>query len=237
MKLNRCVGCGAEQDYMKHYIVPYSYRTLFPDRFKTHLPHDIVLLCAKRCHWRAQQQVHHRMTALEEQLRRQRHHHTHDATTALSASSSSSAHAELVDFDMQRVRSAATALLQWKAHLPEHQIQKYNHRVCAWVAPDNATDSNNSSESSEPTQEQLEAASRLECRSPNPHYIPGAVLVVDSLKVRAANNKDEDDDLLFDEVALSEFVRDWRRHFIDVVRPQCLPTGWSVDAPVQSDHC
>jgi hypothetical protein len=35
--------------YLRHSIVPHTYRRHFPLRFKSHLSHDIVLLCLK-CH-------------------------------------------------------------------------------------------------------------------------------------------------------------------------------------------
>lgn len=240
IKQNRCVGCGAERDYMKHYIVPYSYRTLFPDHFKTHLPHDIVILCASRCHLRAQQAVHYRMNTLEHRERQRRQNMDLHPT---------SGQAELVDLYKYRVRSAATALLQWKAKLPENKIAAYERLVCEWARnnksecpgdDDNentidAADAGNSSLT--PTLEQLETASLLQCRSPNPHFVSGAELIVDFLRSDSSKKKkNDDDDATFDEGALSDFVRGWRQHFLDVVRPRYLPKGWSVDAPVQSDR-
>ena len=246
-KFNRCVGCGAEHDYMKHYIVPHSYRTLFPDHFKTHLPHDIVLLCASRCQLRAQQETHHRMKELEER-ERQRQTLSRDLHPT-------SGQAEIVDRYKDRVRSAATALLRWKAKLPDRQIEQYERLVCDWVrnsdtlledvgsAGDLSKDRNEAGgsdyDSSKPSLQQLEIASMLQCRSPNPHYVSGAELVVNALKTKPAVNKDNGgsaDDYVFDEEALAKFVRDWRRLFLDEIHPQFLPNGWSVDAPVQSDH-
>ena len=48
-KRNICVACGSSIGLMRHYVVPYSYRRLLPTKFKSHLPHDIVLLCMD-CH-------------------------------------------------------------------------------------------------------------------------------------------------------------------------------------------
>lgn len=45
-KENICVKCGrGDFHMMRHHIVPVTYRTLFPKRFKSHMSHDIVLLC------------------------------------------------------------------------------------------------------------------------------------------------------------------------------------------------
>lgn len=43
-KRNVCVSCGDDQHHMRHYVVPYCYRTLLPEKYKTHMPHDIVIM-------------------------------------------------------------------------------------------------------------------------------------------------------------------------------------------------
>lgn len=37
--------CGKEGDYLRHNIVPHCYRSLFPEAYKSHLSHDVVLVC------------------------------------------------------------------------------------------------------------------------------------------------------------------------------------------------
>jgi hypothetical protein len=36
------------------------------------------------------------------------------------------------------------------------------------------------------------------------------------------------------EAALEEFVRGWRRHFLDTMQPKYLPSFWSVDSRVRN---
>jgi hypothetical protein len=31
---------------------------------------------------------------------------------------------------------------------------------------------------------------------------------------------------------ISQFIVDWRKHFIDTVNPRHMPTGWRIDNPV-----
>lgn len=227
IKENRCVGCGVERDYMKHYIVPYCYRTKFPDHFKTHLPHDIVILCASRCHLRAQQATYHRMNTLEQRERKRRQKIDLSPT---------SGQAELVDPYKYRVRSAATALLQWKAKLPDSTISSYEQIISEWAREHESTLVDAADDKNTPTLRQLEAASLLECRSPNPLFVSGAELLVDTLRSRRKNDGGGGGDGALDEDALTDFVRGWRQHFLDIVHPRYLPKGWSVDAPVQSDR-
>eukprot|EP00798_Chlamydomonas_sp_ICE-L_P022879 gene22879-30054_t len=53
-KENRCCVCGLDGEYLRHQIVPRCYRSRFPGMYKTHLSHDIVLMC-RACHQMFQQ--------------------------------------------------------------------------------------------------------------------------------------------------------------------------------------
>lgn len=41
--------CGSEGEYLRHSVVPHCYRQHFPPAMKSHLSHDIVLMC-QACH-------------------------------------------------------------------------------------------------------------------------------------------------------------------------------------------
>lgn len=49
VKENRCVVCGTDETLTKHHVVPYQFRSLFPDHLKSHDCHDVLLVCRK-CH-------------------------------------------------------------------------------------------------------------------------------------------------------------------------------------------
>ena len=51
---NMCVCCGATENFSRFHVVPSLYRTHFPDDFKSHRSHDVVLLCFD-CHNKASQ--------------------------------------------------------------------------------------------------------------------------------------------------------------------------------------
>lgn len=46
---NHCVVCGTSEELTKHHCVPSCFRKYFPDEYKTHTSHDVLLLCRK-CH-------------------------------------------------------------------------------------------------------------------------------------------------------------------------------------------
>ena len=44
-KKNQCVVCGSENNLLRFQIVPAKYRSFFPEKFKAHRSHDVLLLC------------------------------------------------------------------------------------------------------------------------------------------------------------------------------------------------
>ena len=48
-KENLCVVCGDEDSLTKHHIVPTCFRRHFPAEYKSHLSHDVLLVC-EACH-------------------------------------------------------------------------------------------------------------------------------------------------------------------------------------------
>jgi hypothetical protein len=203
LKENRCFVCGDDDaGYMRHYVVPYSYRRRFPVQYKTHLPHDVVITCPA-CHVRAEQASAARQRDLEDAARR-------DA-----ALPPGSERPEICDRGKNAIRSAALALRKRRQELPAGRIAECENLVRQWA-------------DAELTEDVLERAAGLETRRPNPAFVSGVDLVVQSL-LQSDDHDDCDGD------RLADFVRDWRRHFVETMHPRHLPVGWSIDAPVQSD--
>jgi hypothetical protein len=195
VKQNVCVACGDDGGlFMRHYIVPYAYRTLLAKKFKTHQSHDVVILCPE-CHLHCEHATQLRMNSLEEKL--QEH----------------CRHASFINQDLYRVKSAALALSRWKHKLPCETIQQYQTLVRNYL----------NISSHDISLEQLQLAAAVEYRIPNPDYISGPQFVIQQSLLR-----DQDDD------EVEQFIKDWRRHFIDTVQPRFLPQGWSIDSPVMS---
>ncbi|GAX11483.1 hypothetical protein FisN_22Lh168 [Fistulifera solaris] len=209
IKHNCCVACGCDKDYRRHYIVPYAYRARFPPEFKTHMPHDVVILCPT-CHVRAQTAAQTRMHALEDELR-----------TKWTDPNVDSRHATFLDPTIQTTRSAASALLNRKAQLPSEKVLEYIHVVRDYF------DISNNNDSMQVTEEQLQLASQLEPRCPNPHFLSGPDLLEREL-FQAARERGMDS-------VIMDFVKEWRCLFLRTVQPQFLPPGWSLDTPVRCE--
>ena len=240
-KLNICVSCGAKDvsevnndenndgydrkregeetntaGLMRHYVVPYAYRKLLPTKFKTHLPHDIVLLCLS-CHIEAEQAAKTHRADVYEKLYRK------DPSTRLTV---------VVDQDLKRIKSYARALWQHKDKLPAQRIEQYESAILEHLARTDLEHTNDKGTSISPSNnnrsseerisfEVLRELANLQPERKNPKYIPLADLVVQNLC-----HSDE---------TISKFVVSWREFFVETLRPRHLPAGWSVHSPVEVD--
>lgn len=188
-KKNQCVACGEKQFLVRHYIVPYSYRAELPERYKTHLCHDIVALCYS-CNLDASQSTQERMNWIEDSLRQ---HLTHQENTQFHFYS-----------HLRRVKKSAQALKSQSHRLPESKTLEFQKLIREHFSLPSSQELN---------PKYIQMAVDIEYQELNPKYIPGPQLVINSLK------NDED---------IANFVYEWRRFFIDTVRPQFLPDGWNV---------
>ena len=195
-KQNICVSCGdANQIYMRHYIVPYSYRTLLPTKYKTHMPHDIVILCPD-CNLTCKQYTQRKQREMEASLR-------HDPETA---------NAVIPNKELHHVKSKALALLKSGDKLPVEIRNQYEALLI---------EHNKLSTDQELTEAILQKNCEIDTHLPNPKFISGSVLVVGNLKN--------------DEQLIEEFVRNWRKYFVETMLPRFLPKGWTIMNPVHCD--
>lgn len=193
VKANQCVVCGSDQHFMRHYVVPYAYRSRFPESFKTHMPHDVVLVCGL-CNARVDAESQKLMSELEDNLRK-------DPATAKP---------NFRDERLCKVKSWGRALLKHQDRLPDDKVALYREFLKAYYGL---------SEPGPIPVEYLQKAVSIDPNIKNPNYVSGSDLIIQSLK---------------DSDQITEFIKLWRRHFVDTHQPRFLPTGWAIDSPVQS---
>ena len=160
-KRNECVVCGSIENMVRHYIVPYGYRSLLPKKYKSHMSHDIVILCGN-CNFRCQQQYQMRMNEIEDSLRPIGTKNKYE-----------------VNHELYHLRSCSLALLRWKDKLPPEKVHEYEHCVRKYL--DSLPNALNTKESEPLTQEILQKIINIEYKVKNSHYIAGADLVVNHL--------------------------------------------------------
>ena len=210
LKRNQCVVCGSTQNYMRHYIVPFCYRTRLPPQYKTHLPHDVVLLCADTC----QVEAFRSRMKRQKELEQQQYNWNQDAAKGneIDNDNDDTVHPYFIDPDLQQVRSASLALLRWGTQLPSERAEDCTRVVAEYFKID----------PSSVTEAVLQKGASLSFRRVNPKFISGPERVVWALR---------DDPIL-----IARFVKMWRQYFLDTMRPKYLPTGWNVNSPVQCDR-
>jgi hypothetical protein len=211
-KKNICVACGTNTSLMRHYVVPYSYRRLLPTKFKSHLPHDIVLLCMN-CHICADQAgLDHQTNVYERQYRT-------DPQTA---------NPVIPNRYRRHVKSCARALQKHHQQLPPDRISDCESVVEEFLKLHPLkverksffkVDDEKERKITFSSAQLQELTQNLETESPNPKYIPIAVLVVSTLQ------SDQD---------VSNFIRSWRKLFLKSLKPRFLPVGWSVTSRVEN---
>lgn len=205
-KQNVCVCCGDDGHHIRHYIVPYSYRTLLPDKYKSHMSHDIVILCPD-CHLDCEKHSKGRMKAMERDLR-------------MEMGEDAYVRPVIDDPILGHIRSCAIALVKWRETMPDEKVERYENVVREYlVSICKKEEQRDALLSGKETlaKSQLQRACAVKYRVKNPNFIPGNEVVVQSLK---------------DPKSVEEFIIDWRKHFIATVNPQHMPTGWRVDNPV-----
>jgi hypothetical protein len=127
-----------------------------------------------------------------------------------------------VDSHLCNVRSAALALLRWKEKIPPAKVEAYDAMVREHLCLVDSGKNQDGSDVAPLSSERLQQAIDVEYRTPNPEYIPGAVLVVQTLD---------------DHETIEAFIKEWRGFFLETLQPRHLPRGWQLDAPVAcNDH-
>lgn len=220
-KQNVCVSCGSGGHHMRHYIVPYSYRTLLPEEYKSHMSHDIVILCPD-CHLHIDRETKLRMNQIEHELR--------DTLTRTANDGYDYWCSPVIDdTHLYHVRSCAIALVKWRDQIPKEAVQSHEEVVRQYLATvdsykDNQTDASRQGDTHDKerplTKSQLQTVCAINFQIKNPDYITGSELVVKSLD----SNPEK----------IELFIKQWRQHFVDTVHPKFMPKGWSVENPVVS---
>ncbi|EFJ48844.1 hypothetical protein VOLCADRAFT_104579 [Volvox carteri f. nagariensis] len=177
-KENRCCVCGSTGEYLRHSVVPHCYRQHFPASMKSHLSHDIVLMCPP-CHKTCSVRDQRRMEALGRTFQA-------PLGSATAAKFRHDSGLGAVVIPPARRRELEDLL---RRHFGVEHVDDALVRQAADVDP----------------------------RTEDFNWRSHAELVV-----RALGGRDK----------LEGFVRGWRQHFLDTMRPRFMPPHWRVDARV-----
>ena len=152
-KTNSCVICASgTSGYMRHHILPSSLRTLLPKKYKSHLSHDVVLVCPD-CFQTVQSLTAKRQTLLEKK-------------------SSNNEKQYVVNYPLKKIITSSTALLKYSTNLPPPIKSLHLSTVSAYL----------SKPSPQITDDDLLHLSNLPSKIPNPSYVSPSLSLIQSLK-------------------------------------------------------
>jgi len=211
---NACIGCGTS-GVARFYVVPRIFFAHLPRTCKSYNCHDVVMLCPA-CRAISEPPQLARVAELLAQHGGVRAGASHANAAAISTEHEAAQKAALALLAERKRSSGRTqgATLSHtqppkhggprrrKGQLPQDRAAEFHRIVAVALGLDPAA---------ELSQEDLERAARPDSNAPPP-----------SERVCAA--------ACADDAALRAFLRDWRELFVNVLRPQFLPEGWSVDA-------
>lgn len=109
------------------------------------------------------------------------------------------------------VRAAGAALLRYTSEMPPERIEQLRNKIVEYY---------NLSSDREITDEILEATLDLKSIEKGPGFREHGEIVVQSLMAEEG------------EEGLAKFVRFWRQHFLDTMKPAYLSSQWNVNDPV-----
>jgi hypothetical protein len=182
---NMCVVCGKENvDFTAHHVVPFCYRTNFPDEVKSHSSHDVLLLCIG-CHEKYEIEAQKLKTQLGEEY-------------GYPVTMSRFTH----NTKLGRVMKHASAILLHKHEMPVERYELLLKTVQEYYGKTDISE------------EEIREAAAI-----NPiEETYGFIFHGDYV---AAHIKD-----------LPAFIIKWRKHFVDTMKPQFMPTGWEINRPI-----
>ncbi|MBS1722741.1 MAG: hypothetical protein JSS66_07000 [Armatimonadetes bacterium] len=182
---DQCVVCGRPDALSRHHCVPYCFRRHFPDDYKVHNWHDIVLLC---------DECHNGYEVVAQSVK----------NSLLKVPADELAGRK----NTLRAIKVAHTLATHIDRIPTDKIVEMRQYLAEFLGLDTVTDDQ----------------------------------IVDlALTDRPCLLSDDDWKRIVDDLDdIDGFVRWWRQHFVDIMEPRYLPTGWSVDSPAsrkEFDQC
>eukprot|EP00826_Nyctotherus_ovalis_P060266 TRINITY_DN8435_c0_g3_i1.p1 TRINITY_DN8435_c0_g3~~TRINITY_DN8435_c0_g3_i1.p1 ORF type:complete len:289 (-),score=60.72 TRINITY_DN8435_c0_g3_i1:119-985(-) len=200
-----CVACGATRNLLNYYVVPSCYRQHMPKEHKMHRGHDVLLLC-EGCHDVSTKKAEKVKKMLNEKYMK----------------SAGSVEEELNRKKLESAKNMAENLMKLREHeeswgisrakekVLEKTLSLVNHLIKQGIIKPLKRDN-------EISDEELKEIMKSEIKTiEKPSGEPGEIIV-----------KSLDD--------IAEFIRMWRKWFIENMEPKFLPKGWSVYYKMEKD--
>lgn len=201
-RLNHCVVCKVTENLQRHHVVPYHYRKFMPIDYKSRNHHDVVLICRK----------HH------EQYEEIAKEYKNYIANKYGVKTIEQLNTEYVIKVVDRLRlkfkisKLLRTIIENYNNIPINKIEVIGNELTELLRFNVL---NTTFEDLNKILRKLDKAIKREKRD---------VLNVDDFyhgKIVINLFKSHND--------FEIFIKGWRQHFIDSMKPQYMPLGWSID--------
>lgn len=201
-RVNKCVVCGEENGLQRHHVVPYHYRKFMPLKYKSRNHHDVVLICRK----------HH------EEYEQIAKFYKNEIAETFQVASIEEMNAKQINYMVENLRD------QFKAvKLLDTLLNRYNEipeeRVL-WIAIE------------------LEKVLGIKVLEMTFDEIEELHIKTDQLITTKKNELMNVENFYHGKAVIAKlhtvqdfekFIKGWRVHFVESMKPKFMPFGWSVD--------
>jgi len=208
-RINRCVVCGEEHNLQRHHVVPYHYRKFMPLKYKSRNHHDVVLICRR----------HH------EEYEQIAKFYKNEIAVTFNVDSIETMNAKQISYMVQNlkdqfkvVKLLDTILNRFNV-IPEERVLWIAQELKSIINVDLLQMSFDDIEEMLIKTDKLIKAKKNELMNVENFYHGKAVIE------KLETTKD-----------FEKFIRGWRVHFVESMKPQFMPTGWSLDFTYSREH-
>ncbi|KAN0045488.1 hypothetical protein ACTA71_005866 [Dictyostelium dimigraforme] len=248
-KENICVVCGSTHKILRHSVVPHCYRQYLPEEIKSHSSHDVLLLCCD-CHANMDKrtQIMRMMIAKQynvpldsenkvyitdntllkitkmalivknhfyqqEQEQEQEQEREQEQEQEREQEQEQEQQTETTNEDGTTTTIIVNKISnkKYKSNIPEYKLEEMKIEVSNYIGKE------------EMNLNDLNQLIYLNPKQKNENYIPHEKQVME--KVLALGEK-----------GIFEFIRSWRKNFIETVQPKFLSQHWSINKDILNNY-
>jgi hypothetical protein len=212
MRVVRCVVSGINENLQRHHIVPYCYRTYFPEAFKSKNHHDVVLM-----NYEIHSEYEQKANEYKDEIAR-----IYNVKTISELNSEYTAKLREIGKPNSIILNAIHSLFKSYGRLTNELILEKLHYI------------------SDNTGISFDVLSTYSYVQFYKLYLLFKEAHMGDLHEFKETNRMLFDHgyhvslKLDSEEKINDFVKLWRNHFIETMQPKYMPTGWSIDFRIKT---
>lgn len=215
-KKNQCVVCGKQENYLRFQIVPAKYRCFFPQKYKSHRSHDVLLLC-----FDCNEEAVKKQNQLKKQLSVE-----YDVPNDVMDEGYKTMQ------QLEELKKSSKAMIKGKDKIPQDRLQEMHTKLCERARELFEKDT--------VSEEQKEILSLFTTEAQEIDYLNLRKLMnikIDKITLTSNKRKNLHGKYILEKLggdeAIPEFIRMWRKNFLDTMQPKFLPNNWSIDHSIE----